>query len=208
MTPQNGRMAQKTSAVILDLGNVVLNWNVNGILASLDFTEDIVGHLRDELFLHQDWIDLDHGLVSETEVTEAICARAPLTRAQIEATLTKARQSMQPIPQSLALMQDLHAAGLPLYCLSNMSRESYAHIREQEFFRLFSGIVISGIERCMKPHADIFHLLLDRFALEPGDALFVDDLLSNVEAAAALGIRGFHFKRSDRCYASLRQMLL
>ena len=77
-----------------------------------------------------------------------------------------------------------------------------------EFFQLFSGIVISGNERCIKPHAEIFRLLLDRFALEPGEALFVDDLLANVEAAAALGIRGFHFRRSERCYASLRQMLL
>ena len=68
------------NAVILDLGNVVLEWNVEGILGSLDLGSDLTDILRKELFAHQDWLDLDHGKTSEAEVVRGICKRsaAPL----------------------------------------------------------------------------------------------------------------------------------
>lgn len=200
-------MPVKPVAVILDLGNVVLNWNIEGILNSLDMEIEVRDRLRDELFLHQDWLDLDHGITTEAEVLDAICARSPLTPTQVETTLIATKHSMQPLPKTLELMQEIKAAGLPMYCLSNMSRESYAHIQRHDFFDLFAGIVISGHERCMKPDATIFDLILQRFDLDPETSLFVDDSLPNIDAAQALGIQAFHFKRSPACYQTLRARL-
>ena len=195
-------------AVILDLGNVVLNWGVEDILDSLDLPEAVRGWLREELFHHRDWLDLDHGITTERDVVAAVCERSPLARSDVEATLTAARQYLQPLPETVALMHEIEAAGLPMYCLSNMSREFYAHIRDYAFFGLFSGIVISGHERCMKPDRSIFRLILERFALDAGATLFVDDSPANIEAARDLGLHAFHFKRSPDCYAALRRMLL
>ena len=107
-----------------------------------------------------------------------------------------------------AKMQEISDAKIDMYCLSNMSCETYEHIKGQEFFDMFNGIVISGIEKCMKPNEDIFHLLVNRYDLVPGNMLFIDDSLPNVDTANRLGIRGFHFKRSEICYASLRELLL
>ncbi len=194
-------------AVILDLGNVVLNWDVEGILASLDLPVEIRDHLREELFHHQDWLDLDHGTTTESEVLDAICERSPLQPTQVEATLAATKQSMQPLADTIHLMREIHEAGLPMYCLSNMSRESYAHVSGYDFFEMFTGIVISGHELCMKPDHSIFHLILERFELEAEATLFVDDSLPNIEAARHLGIQAFHFKRSPACYSSLREML-
>ena len=200
-------MPAKPTAVILDLGNVVLNWDVESILDSLNLSRDRRDRLHKELFSHQDWLDLDHGTTTEAEVLENICARSPLSPAEVETVLAAAKQSMQPLPHTIELMQDIDAAGLPMYCLSNMSREAYAHIRDYPFFNLFQGVVISGIERCMKPDASIFQLVLDRFEIDPERALFVDDSLPNIQAARALGIKAFHFKRSPACYQALRKLL-
>ena len=200
-------MSAKSTAVILDLGNVVLNWDVEGILASLNMDFGVRNRLRAELFSHQDWVDLDHGVTTEAEVLDAICARSPLSPAQVEATLEATKRSMQPLPETLKLMQEIDAAGLPMYCLSNMSRESYAHIRDFEFFGLFSGIVISGIERCMKPDPAIYRLILDRFELETDTTLFVDDSRANIDTAQGMGIQTFHFRRSPDCYKVLRESL-
>jgi FMN phosphatase YigB (HAD superfamily) len=85
-----------------------------------------------------------------------------------------------------------------------MSRESWNHIKDQQLFEMFSGIVISGLEGCMKPDEEIFHLILDRFAIEPSTTLFIDDSLANIETSRRLGINGFHFKGSQNCYAEIR----
>jgi len=193
--------------VILDLGNVVLDWDVSRILYSLKLEKEEVRLLRNELFNHQDWLDMDHGKVTESVVVSAVCSRSTLSGATVEKALLAAKNSLAPIDQSLVLMQEISDQGMQMFCLSNMSRETYAHIKDHELFKLFSGIVISGLEGCMKPDEDIFHLTLERFGLEPLSTLFIDDNLPNIKTAEKLGINGFHFKRSRNCYAGIRKIL-
>jgi len=194
-------------AVIFDLGNVVIDWNVDGILNSLGLETEQQKLLGKELFHHQDWLDLDHGIESELNVISKICQRSSLNRDLVERAFQTAKGSLYPISETLLLMQELSSSGIRMFCLSNMSRETYAHIQSMDFFDMFSGIVISGIEGCMKPDDEIFHLTLNRFDLDPVDTLFVDDSLVNIDTARRLGINGYHFKRSKNCYLELRALL-
>lgn len=202
-------MKRATSKVaILDLGNVVLNWDVNRILDSLGVEPIESELLSQELFHHPDWLDLDHGKQTEAAVVQNICDRSPLKRAVIERALHAARESLSPIDETLVLMQSLNERGIAMYCLSNMSRETYSHIQNYDLFTLFEGIVISGIEGCMKPNDEIFHLLLHRFDLQPSQCVFVDDSLANIETAQRIGIDAFHFKRTPDCYTSILERLV
>jgi len=197
----------KKRVVIFDLGNVVLDWDVDRILDSLDLSQSEHRLLREELFLHQDWVDMDHGKKAESMVVSELCERSVLSRELVEMALLAAKNSLSPIPESTQLMQEIHDQGTKMLCLSNMSSETYDHIKNLDFFSLFSGIVISGDEGCMKPDAEIFHLILKRFDLLPTDALFIDDSVPNIDMAQELGIAGFHFKRSDNCYSEIRKLL-
>ena len=192
--------------VIFDLGNVVLNWDIDSVLDSLNLEEKKAELLRNELFLHQDWQDLDHGKLSEPEVVARICTESELDKTTIEEALLAAKNSLRPIDKTLELMQEISEKGIEMYCLSNMSRETYDHIKNYAFFDLFSGIIISGIEGCRKPFEDIFHLILKRFKLDPSNALFIDDTLPNIETAKRLGFHALHFKRSPACYAEIRNL--
>ena len=193
--------------VVLDLGNVVLDWNVECILKSLDLEPEELDLLRGELFAHQDWIDLDHGKTSEKAVVSRISKRSTLSEQTVWNALSAARNSLAPIENTLSLMQEISTAGIEMFCLSNMSRETYSHIKDKTLFEMFNGIIISGIEGCMKPNEDIFHLTIERFALQPADTLFVDDSLPNIITAQRLGINGHHFKRSQDCYGEIRDFL-
>jgi len=195
------------TTVIFDLGNVLLDWNTEQVLAALKLPNSDLKLLRDELFGHQDWLDMDHGRTAETTVASGVSARTGLAITVIEAALEAAKQSLLPIPASVELMREIHDRGFELICLSNMSRETYAHIKHLDFFKLFAGIIISGHEGCMKPDEAIFQLALQRFNLSPTETLFVDDSLPNILQAQQLGISTYHFKRTDRCYAGIRQIL-
>ncbi|WP_299413637.1 HAD family phosphatase [Acaryochloris sp. IP29b_bin.148] len=193
--------------IIFDLGNVVLDWNIDKILMSLDISQEERDLLHTELFKHQDWLDMDQGIQSEQLVASRVVARSNLKRDVIEQALLAAKTSLTPIPQSIQLMQDLYNAGIKMYCLSNMSSETYEYIKTQKFFDLFDGIVISGKEKCMKPDAKIFNLTIERYDLSPSETLFIDDSLPNISTACDLGILGFHFKRRNACYSKIRGLL-
>lgn len=199
--------ARQQKVVILDLGNVVLDWDVDRILDSLNIEAEEVKLLRNELFYHQNWLDMDQGKESESAVVSKICGRSSLSKATIENALLAAKNSLAPIEESMVLMQEISDKGIEMHCLSNMSRETYAHIKEHELFDMFNGIVISGVEGCVKPDDDIFHLTLERYGLDPSETLFIDDSLPNIKTAHRLGISSFHFKRSQNCYADIRNIL-
>ena len=54
-------------------------------------------------------------------------------------------------------------------------------------------VVNSSAVGFAKPQPEIFRYALSLASAEPAQAAFVDDTLSNVSAARALGIRAHHF---------------
>ncbi|MFT6051106.1 MAG: putative hydrolase of the HAD superfamily [Halioglobus sp.] len=195
--------------VLFDLGNVVINWDTQSVVETLALTKAQAQLMKRELFDHSDWGELDHGLATEPEVVERVCRRTNFSANTVNDALHAARTSLTPISESIALMRELKDAGLPIYCLSNMSIETYQHIKDKmDFFDCFEGIVISGQEKCMKPNAAIFRLTLDRFSLQASDTFFIDDSEANISSATNLGIPSYQFKRTEYCYQYLRERLL
>ena len=76
-------------------------------------------------------------------------------------------------------------------------------------FRL-DGEVISCEELTVKPEPRIYELLLERYALDPSESLFIDDRPENIAAAREKGIHGCLFDRNDpqKACNELRQELL
>ena len=94
-----------------------------------------------------------------------------------------------------ALVNALHARGVPLYAITNFSHEFWRPFRAREaaMFDRFRGIVVSGEERLVKPDAAIYALALRRFGLEAARTVCVDDSEANVAGAAAAGLIALHF---------------
>lgn len=67
----------------------------------------------------------------------------------------------------------------------------------------FDEIVVSAEEGIMKPDPEIYRLTLARLNVAPHEAIFVDDLLKNVEAARALGIEAIHFTSPEALMTQL-----
>jgi 2-haloacid dehalogenase len=53
---------------------------------------------------------------------------------------------------------------------------------------------VSGEERLVKPDPRIYQCLLERYAVDPATALYIDDSQRNVAAAEALGMHGWWFR--------------
>jgi 2-haloacid dehalogenase len=78
-----------------------------------------------------------------------------------------------------------------------------AIMRSYPFAARFEGGVFSGEEGVVKPDREIFQLLVDRFAVDPARAVFVDDKEPNVRAAEAFGFQGVVYESAPQLRAAL-----
>lgn len=156
------------------------------------------------------WEEYDRGTSTLDQATDALCDLHGCTREKCTTFLTEAIARQEPIKPTEQLITDLKAAGYKLYVLSNMSHEFIAHLRGFDVYRNFDGEVVSCEEGAVKPEPRIYEILLDRYALDPSETLFIDDRRTNIEAAARHGIRGcvFDFHDPEATCDYLRGMLL
>ena len=99
-----------------------------------------------------------------------------------------------PIAGSVEILAELRDRGTALYGLTNWSSETYAPARERfAFLSWFHGILVSGEVGVIKPDPRIFELLIERFEIDPQNAVYVDDVEANVAAAKPFGIHAIHF---------------
>ena len=193
-------------AIIFDLGRVVVSWDPVGIVRSVRGPQG-AEQLAEQLFNHPDWLEVDRGTMSLHTMAQEAQARTGLPAAENLAILQAVPASLLPDPAMLTLIAELHGAGHTLYALSNMGHASIDWLEQhQDFWRFFSGKVVSARVRMMKPEPDIYRYLLVSFDLKPAECLFIDDSPANIAAAEALGIRGIVFIDVASCRQQLGEL--
>jgi len=194
--------------VIFDLGGVLIEWNPDRILASYYADPEMRAIMKTALFLHPDWLQLDRGTLNEADLLVRAAGRTGRPAAELSGLFAAVRESLHTKSETVALLQKLSARGVPLYCLSNISSDIFAYLRERHsFWGVFRGIVISGDIRMMKPEREIFEFLLQRYGLIAAETVFVDDNAPNIEAARQLGIHPVWFKDARQCEVELEKLL-
>jgi 2-haloacid dehalogenase len=198
-------------AVVFDVGNVLYHWDMRRLFAKLIHD---VGEL--DWFLAnvvtEEWhFQHDAGRPLADMVPERI-AEYPTYADHINAYATRFVETIPgPVAGMLDLVAELAAAKVPIFGITNFGAEFWDQFRPAApVFDYFSDIIVSGVERLVKPDPAIYALALTRFALKPGEGIFVDDRLENIEAARANGFVGHHFRDAGglRTVLNANQLLL
>jgi putative hydrolase of the HAD superfamily len=193
--------------VIFDLGGVVIEWNSDRILETYYADPDVRAIMKQQMFQHPDWLELDRGTMHESELLARLGVRTGRPAAELSGLFDAVRESLHAKPDTVALLEKLYARGVPLYCLSNISSDIFKYLRERHsFWGVFRGIVISGDLKMIKPEPEIFHFLLQRYGLAAAETTFVDDNAPNIEAARALGIQTVWFKNARQCEMEIEEL--
>jgi putative hydrolase of the HAD superfamily len=72
---------------------------------------------------------------------------------------------------------------------------------------VFDAIILSCEVGLMKPDARIYQRALQALDVQPGEAVFVDDFMHNVEGARAVGMHAIHFHNPKQTLQELEQLL-
>ena len=194
--------------VIFDVGGVLLEWDPPAFIARLHPDAATQALIRQQIFEHPDWHEFDRGAIALDQAIDVFGKRAGLDREQMSALLRTANASLRPIAGTVQLLDDLAAAGVPLYLLSNMPVSTYEFLtRKHAFFRHFRHLVISGAIRMIKPEPAIYKHLVEQTGIVPAESVFIDDLLKNVIAARECGLHAIQFRDAASCREELRTYL-
>jgi 2-haloacid dehalogenase len=182
------------AAVAFDLGGVLIDWNPRHLYRKLfDDEAPMEKFLAD--VCSPAWNDeLDRGLPFAEGVARLV-AQFPEQAALIEAYHSRWTEMVAgPIDDAVAVADELHRTGLPLYALSNWARSTYDLVaHEYPFLGDFAGVLLSGDVGVAKPDRRIFDLLCERFDLDAATTLFVDDNAANVIGAQHAGLQAVQF---------------
>jgi 2-haloacid dehalogenase len=194
--------------VVFDLGGVLIDWDPRHVYrALLDDEAEIDAFFARVPLFERNYRDNDRGVPIATTVAE-LCALHPddehLIRAWGEQYTTMARSVYDDVVE---IVRELHERGLRILALSNAPLEMTDTWRAFDFVRYFDGFVISGEEGVVKPEPAIFEVLIERFGVVPANAVFVDDVQHNIEAAQTLGFNTVLHESAEQLRRALDRLL-
>lgn len=201
----------KFDTIIFDLGGVLIDWNPEYVFREVFDDEQEMRYFFAEICTH-DWnIQQDAGRLL-AEATEERVALFPAYEPQIRAFYGRWKEMLGgPIHETVEILETLHQQkDHQLLALTNWSHETFPTALElYPFLQLFEGILVSGVEKLIKPDPRIYQLILERYDVNPTRALFIDDNAKNVEGAKNVGIEAvqFHSPAQLRAYLEAHSVL-
>lgn len=197
-------------AIIFDLGNVLIDWNPAYVFEKLIEDKERRKYFFENICT-SDWNEEQDAGRLIADATRELAAKHPDWKTEIEAYYGSWTEMLGgPIEGAVDLFRQLKETGrYRFYALTNWSAELFPIALERyDFLHWFDGRVVSGEEKLRKPAPRFYQILLERYALQPHETLFIDDNLRNVIAAEALGIPSIRFESAEQLQSALKERKL
>lgn len=198
-------LVPEVDGLIIDLDGVIRHWDPAhhieaeerlglppGTLEAVALEDDRLARVTDGRLSFEDWCD---------EVGVEVAAAHgvdPAAVAEVWATATWHIDLV--VVDLLEAVREL----VPVALLSNASSNLTVDLERSGITDVFDAVIGSADLGAAKPAAHAFHAAADRIGVPIERCLFIDDTLSHVEAARALGMRAEQFTGVDE----LRDLLV
>lgn len=185
-------------AVLFDIGNVMITWHPENL-----FRKMIADTERRQHFLNNvvpmSWHDKHDAGVTFADNRIQPLADFPEFADEIHAFDSRFDEMLgEPIPETMAVIEELAARGVPQYALTNMPQDKAEMVFSRlPAFRHMRDVIISGVEKVVKPDPRIYEITLERLSLPAEAVFFTDDNRANIEAAKAMGFVTHLFDRPE-----------
>ena len=185
-------------AVVFDFGGVLIDWNPRYLYRNIFKDKEEMEYFLNHVCTPQWNAAMDKGKPFKQSVDE-LTAKYPQYADQIKMYDERWEEMCgSEIGGSVDLLKRI-ASHYPVYGLTNWSAEKFAITEpKHDFFKLFRGIVVSGVEKESKPDPELFEILIRRYGLNPEETIFTDDSLPNIETAKRLGFQAIHFESPEK----------
>ncbi len=191
--------------IIFDMGRVLLKFDPYVSLNTYCENKEDIDVLYKELFEGPEWIMGDEGKITNGQRYELVKERVPKRlHRTLKLIVENWDMCMEPVENAQEFYALVKEKGYCTFVLSNACNRFYGYFPKHYDLKSFDGVVVSSDVKMIKPYPAIYEHLLKTYNLNPKECLFIDDVEANVEAAEAMGIKGFVFKNN---YEELKKLL-
>ena len=187
--------------IILDMGNVLLEWNKDKILRGVVKTEKDYMILDKAIFQSGLWERLDLGTLTREElVLKVVSMIGSIYQEKVQEVVWNWPSYIEIYKEVFPLLARLKEKGHRIFVLSNTSPVFYELLEEQlsPLNEILDGFVLSCDIKAIKPDPKMFEEILRKYDLNAENCIFLDDVKDNTNMAESLGIKAYQVKhRSD-----------
>ena len=193
--------------VIFDIGLVLVDFDCVPYVKELFKDESVSKRVLKAIWGTGYWSELDYGRDKEEVVSEMISAEPGLER-EIRMTVENIGRCMGMRRYAIPWIKELKSRGYRVLYLSNYSRHVMnARPDALAFLPYTDGGVFSCDAGAIKPDPEIFGILCEKYGLDPGKCVFIDDNADNIESARVFGMRTVHFTGYEMAKTELEKEL-
>lgn len=187
--------------IIFDIGNVILNFDVNDVLSHFATTESEKQWMMDNIVNTPEWYGnsmIDTGFVTKEDAIILEQDRTDHENDELIERFWTTYTQYEPVDsRMIEVVKKLQESGYNVYLLSNINQHNYDRVATSGLFELVDGGVYSYKEHQIKPHKSIYNTCLSRYRLEANECLFIDDSARNIATAKEVGMQAEQVNKDD-----------
>jgi putative hydrolase of the HAD superfamily len=182
--------------VILDFGNVLGMFDKHLACERLaTYSEDFTSAQIYEMFVGSEFEkSLECGYIDNRTFAEQFVTMIHAKDLSSEKCLELWGDKFTQNPGMVALLRDIRGRAVPLAVLSTTNAVDWPYVRKLEVTQLLESwntpFILSYEYGAIKPEAKLYTAALSALNSTPQDAVYVDDIQENVDAAVKLGMTG------------------
>ena len=193
--------------VVFDIGNVLIGFEYMNYLNAL-FDKEKAVRIAHATFRSGYWQELDIARYSVDEILGMFCSVEPDLTSEITEAFYGVGDCVERLDWPIPLIDLLKEKGYGVYFLSNMSEHVIDSNKAAfDFVSHMDGGIWSCDVHTIKPGADIYNILFERYDLVPEECIFIDDNTRNTTTAKKLGMKTIVFTGHDQLIADLYKAL-
>ena len=177
--------------VIFDIGNVILNFDLNYILPKFTENSDEQDFIVDNIINSPEWLGyslIDTGYITKENAIAIVQDRTNHKNDNLIESFWNNYNNYSLVDNRvIELIKNLKLQGYRIYLLSNINEHTFINVEKSGLFNIVDGYVLSYKEHQVKPYVAIYETLLNRYELMASECLFIDDNEKNIKTAQELG---------------------
>jgi len=196
---------KKYSAVVFDLGQVILSFDYKYFIEKVDNHKKGIGEKFLDLYKKNYHIhrEFEKGLIPEKEfISQMLNYLDNVVDAEI---FCKYWSDIFSVNEDVVALLPLLKQKYKLYLVSNTNsiHKKYG-FQHYEFLKLFDKLFLSNEVGFIKPEKEIYEVVEKQSGFPSSEHIFIDDILEYVDAAKQLGWDGIQFKGYDDLIRNLK----
>lgn len=194
--------------VIFDIGDVLINVDWRCFCFEKGYDELMTMKLSKATKESIYWDEYDRGVWSDEKIVEHFITLAPELEEDIRFLCKDLHGLCKRREYAIPWIQELKERGYQVLVLSNFSERALNDCAEaMDFLRYVDGGILSFREKLIKPDPRIYRLLMEKYQIRTGEAVFLDDRKENIIAAENEGIYGIQVMNHEQAYRDLNRFL-